>query len=208
MTESGHSALLQALSSGVFSLGFCAVIVLAFVLGWRYLRNERNRLAILNRYIFVKYRLGHSVDLATIASAVADDIARVEKAEDLARRQTQLDAMWKRAVRLEGSVVFWVDLLQKLGLLGTVLGLGFTLALDQARAENLLELLGMAVWTTVLGLMGSIVISWQFGRDVDVEVDAHEQNLREWRGALTQALAPDEAAKAQGKADNEAEANQ
>lgn len=177
-------SVLDLVSSGAFSLSFCGLIAVVFAIGWRYLQHERNHLAALNGYILMKYRLGHPVELKSIAREVVADIERVEKARDPVRRQTDLDGLWKRAVRLEGSVDFWVDLLQKLGLLGTVLGLGFALALKQAETADLLEPLSMAVWTTVLGLLGSIAISWKFGRDVDVEVDAHEEHLREWQIAL------------------------
>lgn len=176
--------MLALIESGTFSVLFCALIAVVFAAGWRHLRNERNHLAALNGYILLRYRLGHQVVLDAIARSVVEDITRVEGAEDPARRLTHLDGLWKRAVRLEGSVDFWVDLLQKLGLLGTVLGLGFALALGQAEARDLLEPLSMAVWTTVIGLVGSIALSWKFGRDVDVEVDTHEENLKEWHQAL------------------------
>ncbi|WP_428265374.1 hypothetical protein [Haliangium sp.] len=176
--------MLALVESGVFSLSFCALIAVVLALGWRYLKNERNHLAAINQYVLHKYRLGHRVELRPLAQAVVDDITQVEQADDPARRQARLDGLWKRAVRLEGSVDFWVDLLQKLGLLGTVLGLGFALALRQSAVGSLLEPLSMAVWTTVVGLVGSIAISWKFGRDVDVEVDACEDSLREWQQAL------------------------
>ena len=176
--------VLDLIDSGELTLIFCGLVAAVFAIGWRHLQSERNHLTALNRYIVMKHRLGHPVEIKSIARGVVDDITRVERARDPVRRQTDIDALWKRAVRLEGSVVFWVDLLQKLGLLGTVLGLGFALALDRGRATDLLEPLSMAVWTTVLGLLGSIAISWKFGRDVDVEVDVHEAHLAEWQHAL------------------------
>lgn len=162
----------------------CAFIALMFVVGWRHLRKERNHLAALNSYILLKYRLGHRVALESVARDVVDDITRVEDADEPARRQTHMEALWKRAVRLEGSVDFWVDLLQKLGLLGTVVGLGLALLQKQTSANDLLAPLSLAVWTTVIGLLGSIAISWKFGRDIDVEVDTHEEHLKEWQNAL------------------------
>ncbi|ACY14361.1 hypothetical protein [Haliangium ochraceum] len=176
--------MLAILDSGIFTALYCALIAVMLAAGWRHLRSERNHLAALNGYILVKYRLGHSAPLDKVARDVVEDITRVERAESAARRLMHLDALWKRAVRLEGSVDFWSDLLQKLGLLGTVLGLGFALALGDGGAQDLLAPLGMAVWTTVAGLLGSVAISWKFGRDVDVEVDTHEENLKEWHNAL------------------------
>lgn len=162
----------------------CALIALMFAVGWRHLRKERNHLAALNSYILLKYRLGHRVALESVARDVVNDITRVEDTDEPARRQTHLEGLWKRAVRLEGSVDFWVDLLQKLGLLGTVVGLGLALLQKQTSASDLLQPLSLAVWTTVIGLFGSIAISWKFGRDIDVEVDTHEEHLKEWQNAL------------------------
>ncbi len=170
--------------SGIFALAYCGLIVVFILVAWRYLKRERDHLAALNSYIMMKYRLGVQVEVKSIAKEVIDDITRIEEASDTVRRETGFDGLWKRAVRLEGSVDFWVDLLQKLGLLGTVLGLGFALALKKSAAADLIEPLSMAVWSTVVGLVGSIAISWRFGRDVDVEVDAHEEHLKEWQAAL------------------------
>lgn len=176
--------MLALLDGNALTVISCAFIALMFAVGWRHLRKERNHLAALNNYIVLKYRLGHRIALESIARDVVEDITRVEQAGDPGRRHTHLDGLWKRAVRLEGSVDFWGDLLQKLGLLGTVLGLGLALLQRQTEASDLLEPLSLAVWTTVIGLVGSIAISWKFGRDIDVEVDTHEENLKEWQNAL------------------------
>lgn len=173
-----------SIDSGIYTLAFCAAIILVFAGAWRHLRRERNRLAALNSYIMMKYRLGVKVALDAVPATIADDIARVEDAGDPVRRKTGFEKLWKRAVRLESSVDFWVDLLQKLGLLGTVLGLGFALAIDTGSVADLLGPLSTAVWTTVAGLLCSIIISWRFGRDMDVEVDAHEEHLEEWQAAF------------------------
>jgi hypothetical protein len=174
----------ELIDGNALTVVFCAFIALMFAVGWRHLRKERNHLAALNSYILLKYRLGHRVALESVARDVVNDITRVEDTDEPARRQTHMEALWKRAVRLEGSVDFWVDLLQKLGLLGTVVGLGLALLQKQTSASDLLEPLSLAVWTTVIGLLGSIAISWKFGRDIDVEVDTHEEHLKEWQNAL------------------------
>lgn len=172
------------IDGNVLTVVSCAFIALMFAVGWRHLRKERNHLAALNSYILLKYRLGHRIALESVARDVVEDITRVEEADEPARRQTHMEALWKRAVRLEGSVDFWGDLLQKLGLLGTVVGLGLALLQKQTSANDLLAPLSLAVWTTVIGLLGSIAISWKFGRDIDVEVDTHEEHLKEWQNAL------------------------
>lgn len=176
--------MFELIDGNALTVVFCAFIALMFAVGWRHLRKERNHLAALNSYILFKYRLRHRIALESVARTVVEDITRVEQADEPARRQTHLEALWKRAVRLEGSVDFWVDLLQKLGLLGTVVGLGLALLQKQTSADDLLEPLSLAVWTTVIGLLGSIAISWKFGRDIDVEVDTHEEHLKEWQRAL------------------------
>ncbi|MCG8418398.1 MAG: MotA/TolQ/ExbB proton channel family protein [Proteobacteria bacterium] len=178
--------MLASIDSGIYTVVFCALIAVVFAVAWRHLKKERNRLAALNSYILMKYRLGMQASLDAVARDVVEDITRVEEAPDRVRQQTAFGQLWKRAVRLESSVDFWVDLLQKLGLLGTVLGLGFALAIETDKVADLLEPLSMAVWTTVVGLMASIVISWRFGRDMDVEVDAHEEHLKEWQAALSE----------------------
>ncbi|MEM9492087.1 MAG: hypothetical protein AAGC55_23270 [Myxococcota bacterium] len=172
------------IDSQIYTLGFCLLILVVFAVAWRFLVRERRRLAALNNYITMKYRLGMEVSLKTVLKEVIADIERVEDASDRVRRQTGFDMMWKRAVRLESSVDFWVDLLQKLGLLGTVIGLGFALAVGGGEVGDLLGPLSMAVWTTVAGLLAGIAISWRFGRDMDVEVDVHEDHLKEWQAAL------------------------
>lgn len=177
--------VLDWLNSEISTQVFCGFIALIFLLAWRHLKRERNHLAALNNYILMKYRLGMQIEIKAMARDVVNDITRIEESPDELRRQTGFDGLWKRAVRLEGSVAFWVDLLQKLGLLGTVLGLGFSLSLEAGATEDLLKPLSMAVWTTVVGLVGGIVLSWRFGRDVDAEVDAHEEHLKEWQAALT-----------------------
>jgi hypothetical protein len=170
--------------SAVQTAIFCGLIVIAFLVAWRYLERERAFLAQLNNYIMMKYRLGVAPKLEFVAKDVVDTITHIEDTGDAVRRQTALDGLHRRALRLEGSVAFWVDLLQKLGLLGTVLGLGIALSVQKSGVDDLLAPLSLAVWTTVIGLIASIAISWRFGRDVDVEVDVHEEHLQEWRARL------------------------
>ena len=195
--------MFASIDSGIYTLVFCALIAMVFAVAWRHLRRERNRLAALNNYILMKYRLDMQVALDSVPEEVAEDIARVEDAADRLRRQTGFDKLWKRAVRLESSVDFWVDLLQKLGLLGTVLGLGFALAIETQNVSDLLGPLSTAVWTTVAGLLFAIIISWRFGRDMDVEVDVHEEHLKEWQAALGDHLSGEEPHTSAAKAEHD-----
>ena len=69
-------------------------------------------------------------------------------------------ADWQmRAQRLEPALAFWVDLLRQLGLLGTVLGIGLSLAYTGSDLTKLLGPLALKVWTTVAGLACSILLS-------------------------------------------------
>jgi biopolymer transport protein ExbB/TolQ len=70
--------------------------------------------------------------------------------------------------------------LRQLGLLGTVLGLGLSLALSGDDVAALLGPLALAVWTTVAGLTYSLVLSALFGVKLNAWVDACEKNIEAW----------------------------
>ena len=72
-----------------------------------------------------------------------------------------------RAQRLEPALAFWVDLLRQLGLLGTVLGIGLSLAYTGSDLTKLLGPLALKVWTTVAGLACSILLSASFAMTAD-----------------------------------------
>jgi biopolymer transport protein ExbB/TolQ len=85
-----------------------------------------------------------------------------------------------RANRLESALAFWTDLLRQLGLLGTVVGIGLSLAYNSSAIEQLLGPLALAVWTTVAGLSCSIVLSASFAMKLNAWADACEKNLEAW----------------------------
>ena len=85
-----------------------------------------------------------------------------------------------RAHRLEPALAFWIDFLRQLGLLFTVLGLGLSLAVGDGSANELLEPLALAVWTTVAGLIYSLWLSARFGLAVTVWADTCEKNIEAW----------------------------
>jgi biopolymer transport protein ExbB/TolQ len=85
-----------------------------------------------------------------------------------------------RAQRLEPALAFWTDLLRQLGLLGTVLGLGLSLAYTGSDLTKLLGPLSLKVWTTVAGLAFSILLSASFSMRLTAWVDACEKNLEAW----------------------------
>ena len=112
--------------------------------------------------------------------AIRDEAHAVVTASDPAWAQKQVRSWQMRAFRLEPALAFWVDLLRQLGLLGTVLGIGLSLAVTGDDAARLLDPLALAVWTTVAGLAYSIWLSAIFGMRLQAWVDACEKNLEAW----------------------------
>jgi hypothetical protein len=113
--------------------------------------------------------------------AVRDEARAILEAGDPAWAQKQLRGWEMRAQRLETALVFWVDFLRQLGLLFTVVGLGLSLSLGSVDASQLLQPLGLAVWTTVAGLFYSILLSARYSMAVVSWSDACEKNIEAWR---------------------------
>ncbi|MBI4957242.1 MAG: MotA/TolQ/ExbB proton channel family protein [Myxococcales bacterium] len=117
---------------------------------------------------------GRSGRLARLVRDQLRDL-RNETRPDMRRRKLR---EWQHdARRLEASLAFWVDLLRQLGLLGTVLGLGLSLLVGQGDVRELLRPLGLAVWTTIVGLLFSIFLSWRYGQDIEIEADECDKNI-------------------------------
>ncbi|MCA9677199.1 MAG: MotA/TolQ/ExbB proton channel family protein, partial [Myxococcales bacterium] len=114
------------------------------------------------------------------AHAVRDDVHAVLESSDPWFQQKQVRSWLMRAHRLEPALAFWVDLLRQLGLLGTVVGLGMSLAVSAGDVGALLGPLGLAVWTTVAGLGLSVVLSSAFAMKLTAWVDACEKNVEAW----------------------------
>lgn len=114
------------------------------------------------------------------AHEVRDDVHAVAESTDPWFAQKQVRSWLMRAHRLEPALAFWVDLLRQLGLLGTVVGLGMSLAIEPGEVERLLGPLGLAVWTTVAGLGLSVVLSAVFAMKLTAWVDACEKNIEAW----------------------------
>jgi biopolymer transport protein ExbB/TolQ len=112
--------------------------------------------------------------------AIRDEAHAVRSSSDEAWAQKQVRSWHLRALRVEPALAFWVDLLRQLGLLGTVLGLGLSLAVSKDGAAALLGPLALAVWTTVAGLAYSIVLSSLFGVKLNAWVDACDRNIEAW----------------------------
>lgn len=112
--------------------------------------------------------------------ALRDEVHAVLVATDAGWAAKQVRSWQLRAFRVEPALGFWCDLLRQLGLLGTVLGLGLSLAVIDGDTGRLLGPLALAVWTTVAGLAYSIVLSSIYGVKLNAWVDACERNIEAW----------------------------
>ena len=121
-------------------------------------------------------RSGMGHDLAEIR----DEAHAIRSARDPAWAMKQVRTWQMRAHRLEPALAFWSELLRQLGLLGTVVGLGLSLAYTGKDVSGLLEPLALAVWTTVAGLTYSIWLAAIFQMKLASWVDAAEKNLEAW----------------------------
>ncbi len=160
----------------------CGFIVLVFVAAWLHVHRELAWVRQLTDYLGVE--LVSETATAKPASLeqqqIRDEAHAILAAKDPAWAQKQVRSWQMRAQRLEPALAFWVDLLRQLGLLGTVLGIGLSLAYTGADLTKLLGPLALKVWTTVAGLACSIVLSASFAMKLAAWVDACEKNLEAW----------------------------
>jgi len=111
---------------------------------------------------------------------IRDQVNQVAEAADPVWAMKQVRGWQMRAQRLEPALAFWVDFLRQLGLLGTVVGLGFSMLIERSDVTRLLGPLGLAVWTTVFGLTYSIWLSAQYSGKMAAWADACEKNIEAW----------------------------
>ncbi|MFO0549613.1 MAG: MotA/TolQ/ExbB proton channel family protein [Polyangiaceae bacterium] len=111
---------------------------------------------------------------------IRDEAHAILTARDPAWAQKQVRSWQMRAQRLEQALAFWTDLLRQMGLLGTVFGLGLSLAYTGKDVSKLLGPLAFKVWTTVAGLAFSITLTALFGMKLPAWVDACEKNIEAW----------------------------
>src|SRR5439155_820222 len=111
---------------------------------------------------------------------IRDEAHAILSAKDPSWALKQVRTWQMRVERLEPALAFWVDLLRQLGLLGTVLGIGLSLAYTGSDLTKLLGPLALKVWTTVAGLATSIALSASFAMKLTAWVDAAEKNLEAW----------------------------
>jgi biopolymer transport protein ExbB/TolQ len=158
----------------------CGFIVLVFLGGWLHVHRELAWVKALTDQLGAELVDTSKKPGSLEQQQIRDEAHAILSATDPAWAQKQVRSWQMRAQRLEPALAFWVDLLRQLGLLGTVLGIGLSLAYTGADLTKLLGPLALKVWTTVAGLACSIVLSASFAMTVTSWVDAAEKNLEAW----------------------------
>src|SRR6516162_10179589 len=161
----------------------CGFIVLVFLAGWLHVHRELAWVKALTDHFgfeLVADEPGTKRPPGLEQQQIRDEAHAILSAKDPAWAQKQVRSWQMRAQRLEPALAFWVDLLRQLGLLGTVLGIGLSLAYTGSDLTKLLGPLALKVWTTVAGLACSILLSASFGMKLTAWVDACEKNLEAW----------------------------
>ncbi|HEX2692086.1 MAG TPA: MotA/TolQ/ExbB proton channel family protein [Kofleriaceae bacterium] len=164
-----------------------AFIVLVFLAGWWHVHRELGWVRALTDHLGVELVADHAGETGEARpmssleiQAIRDESHAIVHARDPAWAQKQVRSWQMRAQRLEPALAFWTDLLRQLGLLGTVLGLGLSLAYTGSDLTKLLGPLALKVWTTVAGLACSILLSASFSMRLTAWIDACEKNLEAW----------------------------
>jgi hypothetical protein len=160
----------------------CAFIVLVFFAGWLHVHRELAWVKALTDQLGIELVAEDAgkKPATLVQQEIRDEAHAILAAKDPAWAQKQVRSWQMRAQRLEPALAFWVDLLRQLGLLGTVLGIGLSLAYTGSDLTKLLGPLALKVWTTVAGLACSIVLSASFAMTVTSWVDAAEKNVEAW----------------------------
>jgi hypothetical protein len=171
---------MQAFISGWgLTIAACALIVLVFFAAWLHVHRELAWVKALTDYLGADLVAGtRPANLEH--QSLRDEAHAILTAKDPAWAQKQLRSWQMRAFRLEPALAFWCDLLRQLGLLGTVLAIGLSLAYTGSDLSQLLGPLALGVWTTVVGLGCSIMLSASFAMKLTAWVDAADKNLEAW----------------------------
>jgi MotA/TolQ/ExbB proton channel family len=160
----------------------CGFIVLVFLAGWWHVHRELRWVRALTDHLGIELVTDDDARRPTSldGQAIRDESHAILEASDPAWAQKQVRSWQMRAQRLEPALSFWTDLLRQLGLLGTVFGIGLSLAYTGSDLTKLLGPLALKVWTTVAGLACSILLSASFSMRLTAWVDACEKNLEAW----------------------------
>jgi hypothetical protein len=173
------------------TIASCGVIGLVFIAAWLHVQRELTWVRTLTDHLGVEITSdepGTTKAPGSLAiQTIRDESLAILSSKDAAWALKQVRSWQMRAQRLEAALAFWTDLLRQLGLLGTVLGLGLSMAYTGSDVAKLLGPLALAIWTTVVGLAGSIFLSAMFSMKLAAWVDACEKNIEAWE-ARRQAL--------------------
>lgn len=166
------------------TVAFCAVIAIVFVVALVHLGRELRWIRALTDHlgfeIVADEANASKPSMGLELEEIRDEAHAIIAAKDPAWAQKQVRSWQMRAHRLEQALTFWTDLLRQMGLLGTVLGLGLSLAYTGKDATKLLGPLAFKVWTTVAGLALGIALTAIFGMRLPAWVDACEKNIEAW----------------------------
>jgi hypothetical protein len=166
------------------TVAFCGMIAIVFAAAMTHLARELRWVRILTDHLGVELVAGEEAGArgggGLELQAIRDEAHAIAEAKDPAWAQKQVRSWQMRAQRLEFALGFWTDLLRQLGLLGTVFGLGMSLFYTGKDVSKLLGPLAFKVWTTVAGLLFSIVLQALFGMKLPAWVDACEKNIEAW----------------------------
>lgn len=165
------------------TIALCGVITLVFVGAWLHLAGELRWVRALTDQLgfeLVAEEAATARPAGLAFQTIRDEAHAIVTAKDPAWAQKQVRTWQMRAQRLEPALAFWIDLLRQLGLLGTVLGLGLSLAYAGQEVSRLLDPLALAVWTTVAGLAYSLLLSAIFQMRLASWVDASEKTIEAW----------------------------
>ena len=162
------------------TIAMCAFIAIVFLAGWLHIHRELAWVRALTDHLGAELVAVEPKPASLLAQEIRDESHAVLSAKDAAWAAKQVRSWQMRAHRLEPALAFWTDLLRQLGLLGTVVGIGLSLAYSGTAIEELLGPLALAVWTTVTGLTFSIILSASFAMKLTAWVDACEKNLEAW----------------------------
>ena len=166
------------------TIALCSLIVLVALAGWLHVYRELVWVRALTDHLgfeLVADEPGTAKPPSSLdVQEIRDESHAILTARDPGWAQKQVRSWQMRAQRLEPALAFWTDLLRQLGLLGTVFGLGLSLAYTGSDLTKLLAPLSLKVWTTVAGLAFSILLSASFSMRLTAWVDACEKNLVAW----------------------------
>lgn len=170
------------LTGWAFTVSALGLITVVFLLGALSLARELRYVRALTDYLGADLAASRTGEPARapdlLTQGIREEVQAVVASRELAWASKQVRGWQMRAQRLEPALAFWVDLLRQLGLLFTVVGLGFSFAVVEP--SDLIKPLGLAVWTTVAGLAFSVLLSAQFGMKMPVWSDTCEKNIEAW----------------------------